>query len=871
MRVVANHCLVVAVLMLTGALASAADVATKPAPAVVQFTSAATGNIFAADKGSVDIVLADDARGGGSVVVSDERGVPITTVKVPANVERVSLPLPRKGFYKLNADIVKVDGTHVAAFSTAAVIGPALPEAARLASPLGIESVAGPQALGVLAGAGFDRGFTPQNGIGQKGTNDVGWWPGYNAKPPKEPINIINAIMTPPGWVVAPENKAKQNIGTSYPPVDWENYRKVVRLFATSQSWVKGFEGLNEPDAYHWKGTDADLVQYHKVIREELIAAGLGQKLYGPCFWSVDMQHIDKLVKLGLLDAVDGISIHSYANAPPEGKWIGEIRDLKTYLAKAGHPNEPIHLTEYGWDIGNGDKTTPEKELQQARYASRGIALLAREHLASAIYFALRWTDGVTGPNWSILWPDNTPRPGYAAIATSYRWLTGCKGGTLIHPTPTSYLILFASGTRTVGVAWDTDDSSRFQLPYAVTRVEGMTGAPITPDSTGHITLTQSPTYFDCADGRLASPTAAKPVKLVRGGLMPVPPYDGLALPGPLSWTQGAIAAPADAQPGAYTALVKAPSGWQTLPIQIEPLWSITSAKVVWPLSSPVPAVQLTVHTIAPSATLNPLLRLSGRPDEFGAAITVRSGKDTQILIPIRNYAPGTPISGEAVLEGRTAGKLDSTSLRFRAQPIPCRILPAGQAAQWDDPAALSNLWRGFGGAGPEDVQPADCSAAVRACAAPDGLRLRVVIRDDVAYSGATGDPLWATDSIQVAFDVAEAGSRSPRSVEYSIAGRDGAGLVARDRSTIAELLADGPEPRIKAVVTRDGDTTRYDVTFPWATLGLTRTPATGTTIGFDIAVNDSDGKGKPRHGIEMTDGIVATKDTSSFASLLFR
>ncbi len=850
------------------ALAAACQAAAADAP----FTSTAKNNVFLADTGIVTVHAPSSSVSSGTVNVTDEHGAIVETLRIAAGSTALDVPLPHKGYYKIDVDLVGDGGAKSSQTTTAAVIGAPIPDAARLSSPFGLEAVAGDRSMVAAAGGGFDRGFTPQNGINKDGDR-VAWWPGYHEKgPDPTTINYVSAVMSPPGWVVAPENRARQSINTTYPPADYESYRKVVKLFATSQTWVKYFEALNEPDAYHWKGTDAELVQYHRAIRNGLIDAGRRQKLLGPCFWSIDIQHLDKLVKLGLLDAVDGVSVHSYANAPPEGKWIEGFGDLRRYLVSVGKSNEPIYLTEYGWDIGNGDKVTPEKELQQARYASRGIALLAREHLAAAIYFALRWTDGVTGPNWSVLRPDNTPRPGYAAIANTYRWLTGCTGGTLLHPTPSSYLVLYAKAGKTIGVAWDTDAESRFQLPGKPTRVEGMTGEPVSPDATEHVTLSQSPLYFEVADPSLAAPGIGKALRFVRGQSAAMPPgWSTTALPGPLARSGQAVTAAADAQPGDYVALAKTSIGWQSVPVRVDPLWSITSARVVWPRGDADPTVAVTIHTLAATATVKPLLRLSGRPDEFGAPVTVTSKRDVDALIPVRGYAAGSPISGDAVLEGRLAGRLDTASLAFRAQPVPCNVTDS-EHVDWDAvPAVSSALWRGFTGAGNAAIAPGDCSAQVRAVATSSALNLRVDVRDDVWYSGEAGAPLWATDSVQVAFDATVPGSRDRREVEYAVAGRDGKGLVARDRSTVAALSADTPEPRIAADVSRVGDMTRYDISFPWPTLGLAARPKPTDRLAFDIAINDSDGKGTARHGLEMTDGIVATKDTAGFATLLWR
>ena len=77
----------------------------------------------------------------------------------------------------------------------------------------------------------------------------------------------------------------------------------------------------------------------------------------------------------------------------------------------------------------------------------------------------------------------------------------------------------------------------------------------------------------------------------------------------------------------------------------------------------------MTLRTVQPTATVTPLLRLDGRPDEFAESVALAAGQHTHVRIPIQNYANGTAISGEAVIEGRVDGKLDSHTLSFRALP----------------------------------------------------------------------------------------------------------------------------------------------------------------------------------------------------------
>lgn len=840
--------------------------AQAPAPSLT-FRSTQTGNVFTADSGTLVLQIPAEVQvKSGEVRLLDENGTSLDKIIVPAGAREVQIPLSHKGYYTVEARIATTAGQTLTATTHSGVVGPLPAEKERLSSALGMAKIAGNQDLLNASGASWTRGFTPQNGITANDQGEPQWWPGYKTTAPVDKYNWVEAVMSPPAYTVAPEFRAKQSISTTYPPVDWAAYRKVARHFATTRPWVTYFEGLNEPDANHWRGTDEDLVQYHRIMREEVHAAGNNQKVIGPCFWSIDLPHLQKLEKLGFLDAVDGISMHSYANSPPEGKWIEDIRSLKAYLAKAGKPEMPIFLTEYGWGSGNGDVPSAEQELTQARYAARGVTLLAAENLAASQYFVLRYA-AKGDDQWSISRADNTPRPAYSAVSNAFRWLGNAQGKTLLHPTPTSYLVLFSKGARTIAVGWDVQGTSQIVLPQKALRAETMTGAPLKVGADDVVELSPSPVFLEFETPALATPAAGASLVVTRGTSAPLTGASGrLALPKPLAVTGTAVSAPLNATPGLYEGFQLVDNSWRTVRVQVNAPWALENLQIRWPAANDVPTVEFDVRNLAENVTLLPYLKLDGAPDEFGQPITLNRGQSRHISIPMRNYVYGSLIRGTAVLEQRGAQGISSLTLPFGSLPIVARA----KAADWAKVRKLpSNQWRVFGPGELKTLDPQDTSATLQSAYDAEALYLRIAVQDDVYAPGQGTEPLWAFDSVQFAFDLGA--NPTKRVLEYVATVRDNKPIVWRFISSLPSLPQNVQETRIEVQQKREGTQTLYDIKLPWATLGLDAAPKSGQGIGFNLAINDSDGRPADRHGFEITRGIVANKDTTEFATLLLQ
>lgn len=873
--------------------------ATKPAAPEVTFTSDAFGNNFVTDSGDVILHFGPDVHPtGGQLRVTDEQGKLVQQQPIPAGDAPVTIPLRGKGYYQINATVTEQGGKELTAKTSASVVGALLPNDVRLAAPFGFFSVRGDTPLPIIAGTGWNRLFIPSHAVRFDASGRPEW---PHAKPPAPmnpatfdgqpaPLHWVGVFMYPPASLVAPEYRAKQSNGNVHPPVDWEAFGKVITFAAKHYSqWVNYFEPINEPDA-NWRGTDEELVRYHAAIADAVHAANPHAKVVGPCLSSIDIPHLRKLAALGLFDHLDGVSIHAYVNGvPPEGKWWDRVLELKEFMRSIGKANMPLVVSEYGWQTAAGDWARPVDPLSQARYAARSLTLLAAEQVSAINYFCLRYDDPripfVQG--WSVVEKDNTPRPAFVAIANVAHWLAGVQGaGTVLHPAPDSYLVLFKKGAGSVAVAWTTQGESTLQIPGPWKRVNDMMGRSVTPDAHGMIALTESPIFIELDDGALPAIQTRKPVSVIRGREVDLPgDWNGATVSSPLTLQGNHLKVPESAVAGEYLVMARAADGnWSAAPVQVLPRFAVQSAEVRWPDGRSAPLIHMNVRAYGNAVAVQPIVRLTGAAPRFGERVDVPADQTVGVDVPLDELPLDRRWTGTAAVEAHVSGRVESAEA-----PVDVAIVPGGvfvsalAAIDWSKiPQIGSNGWSSFGpGTDGQHLAPEDCSATLQWTWSDQGLIFHIQVRDDVHVQDREPAQMWQQDSLQFAFDVDAdkpwqmnvnndmVGLNGHRIFEYGVALRNGQAVTARWRDTIVKL----PEnlPPIAAHVSRQGDHTIYDVTFPWAVLGLNQAPAVNTSIGFDMVVNDVDAPAGRRHGLEIFGGINSSKDPEKYGRLLLR
>jgi len=154
---------------------------------------------------------------------------------------------------------------------------------------------------------------------------------------------------------------------------------------------------------------------------------------------------------------------------------------------------------------------------------------------------------------------------------------------------------------------------------------------------------------------------------------------------------------------------------------------------------------------------------------------------------------------------------------------------------------------------------PADLSAKAWIWQSTEGIRVRVVVTDDVHFQREQPGSYWKGDSMQFALI-----GPSDKLLEWTTAlTGDGPRI---ERSVWPSEWAGVPvSERVR--VTRVGTLTTYDITIPSVI------PEIGKSIEYgcrmSLLVNDNDGAGR-KGWLEWTPGIGVTKDPTSFVPIAF-
>ncbi len=162
-------------------------------------------------------------------------------------------------------------------------------------------------------------------------------------------------------------------------------------------------------------------------------------------------------------------------------------------------------------------------------------------------------------------------------------------------------------------------------------------------------------------------------------------------------------------------------------------------------------------------------------------------------------------------------------------------------------------------------------------------LKIRIESKDDVFHQTLSGASTWVQDSIQLAFDSDPdcdylydfmAGRLNKKITEITLAHTPKGNEVYRHRTHNPSELPQGSVSTsgIKIDWRRNEQKkiTTYLLTIPWPQIGLASVYP-GKNIGISLLINDSDGEGTPRKGLELFSGIYNSKDHRLFGRLILR
>lgn len=244
------------------------------------------------------------------------------------------------------------------------------------------------------------------------------------------------------------------------------------------------------------------------------------------------------------------------------------------------------------------------------------------------------------------------------------------------------------------------------------------------------------------------------------------------------------------------------------------------------------------------------------------AVVTLAPGEKKMIPIELVGHGEAPVLKIRAAWPGGSAGV---------AEPLPmAKWIPRHlRRGEWNfllrqrqqvqslfeaDPANVHRLWRGA----------KDLSAGIRLGMADDALLLTVEVTDDRHVQPYHESSIWQADSIQFGF---------------AVPGRPGmwvAGAALCDDGSAETWIWDAPggfagerrDASWRIVAERRGDVTRYALTIPLDSVGLSREQLT-RGIRFNLLVNDNDGEGRDGW-IQLEEGIASERDAEKFPLLVF-
>jgi len=210
---------------------------------------------------------------------------------------------------------------------------------------------------------------------------------------------------------------------------------EAVRAFARYAAFVAGhfqgrvgrYEVWNEWEGHAGGAEGGTLDEYVALAKEvckeveatvpeaEILVGGFSSR-------AVKDGWIEELVRRGMLDHADGLSLHSYNYWEKERKpedWAEWMASLASELREAnGGEPVPLYVTEMGWPSHRGPQgVSPE---QQARYLAR-LFLLARTvpGLQGLWWYDFQndgWNEDYREENFGVVFHDLAPKPAYFAL-----------------------------------------------------------------------------------------------------------------------------------------------------------------------------------------------------------------------------------------------------------------------------------------------------------------------------------------------------------------------------------------------------------------------------------------------------------------------
>jgi hypothetical protein len=868
-----------------------------PARAAAAATLTVTSPVLVFDRGHTSITVASD-QASVSYSVADEAGVVVRTgsAAVSGGAGTLDLRTLGPGYYGLS--VTAGSGSAAASVSTSfGVLTGFAPGTAAHDARFGMDLHFGHQPndstlLALIGHLGIGYTRTDQNWQAVERTPGVYTW-SPSSTDTDVPMAKQDGVTT---LLIADYTNPLYDGGvTPYDQAGWAAFGAYANAIVDHfGSYTKDVEIYNEfnlgfDDAPACNQTVADRVRCYLALARathqavKVTGGHPDANLIGPVAGGIDQPWITGLLDGGLLNDIDTFSFHTYANANPETAYNGVPWLRQQIRAHNGGQDMPLWLTETGEPVMSGVTT----DAQQADYAVR-LPVLA---FASGVdkYFWYDFLNDGSDPtnaehNFGQLRQPtagvvaDAPKPSLVTQATVLREIGGLPLAGSDGLAAPAYSYRFGSGSTTTRVMWATSPKT-VQLattnPLVVTDEYGRAstytpvGGAVTLDLDQHPVFVRGAASAVAVDAdpavTLTVPPTTNTDETVRATVTSAG-HPGERLDGTIAGQHFTLRADAS---GNASTTVQVPTTRQLGPRSLVASVGPGSRRDVRLVAHTTVEPATVVHTVPVVVSADP------PHDQLSVQIT-NNRRSTAVSVSkvdwsLTGVAQGTVTSVPDIPAGQTASVAvdvpaqstwDGHAYTDSVTTGDGTVITDGGTTGWNpiEPVGTTNVAPidvgtqlartypgGYGGA-------SDLSGTIRPSYTADGLVLTADLVDNVQDQPAT-DPsgMWSGDSIQIAVTPAMPG-RSAQRVEL------GAALLAAGPAVYTWSPppggAAGVTPGAAATITRDGTTTHYQVSVPWAALGLTGRPT--VPFGLSILVNDNDGAA--RNWATWGDGIATTK-----------
>ncbi len=200
-----------------------------------------------------------------------------------------------------------------------------------------------------------------------------------------------------------PETEAGRAAFAAFAGAAARNFRGRVAWEIWNEPNVPTFwAGAPNPEAYVHLARGAAAA----IRREDPAALIFGPALGGGGF---DLPYLEATFRMGLLQFVDGVSVHPYGAGQPE-EALGFYEDVRRLIRQLGRGrNPPVVVTEWGYPVAEVGAES------QADYLKRAIELNRQAGIPLTIWF--NWQDPIVPwQSFGLLDVRGRPRPAYAAL-----------------------------------------------------------------------------------------------------------------------------------------------------------------------------------------------------------------------------------------------------------------------------------------------------------------------------------------------------------------------------------------------------------------------------------------------------------------------